>query len=152
MRLTLFALLLTLTTHAQTRVLFIGNSYTGANSLPTMVEDVASSAGYSFSNGSLTPGGATLYQHPQNTATYSAMASQTWDFIVFQAQSQEPAFPWGQVNYQTLPFADEHHYIRPRGTGLTPHQPPEPARSRMARRIPRILNTKHYWTRIMERS
>lgn len=107
MRLTLFALLLTLTTHAQTRVLFIGNSYTGANSLPTMVEDVASSAGYSFSNSSLTPGGATLYQHTQNTATYSAMAAQTWDFIVFQAQSQEPAFPWGQVNYQTLPFANE---------------------------------------------
>ena len=107
MRLTLLALLLTLATHAQTRVLFIGNSYTGANSLPTMVEDVASSAGYSFSNSSLTPGGATLYQHTQNTATYSAMAAQTWDFIVFQAQSQEPAFPWGQVNYQTLPYADE---------------------------------------------
>ena len=103
----LFLLLLTLTAHAQTRVLFIGNSYTGANSLPSMVEDVAQSAGYAFANSSLTPGGATLYQHTQNASTYSTMADQNWDFIVFQAQSQEPAFPWGQVNFQTLPYADE---------------------------------------------
>ena len=47
---------------AQTQVLFIGNSYTGHNNLPTMVENVAASLGYSFSNSSLTPGGATLYQ------------------------------------------------------------------------------------------
>lgn len=107
MRLIILALILTSSVSAQTRVLFIGNSYTGANSLPSLVEDVASSAGYSFSNTSLTPGGATLYQHTQNSATYTAMAAQNWDFIVFQAQSQEPAFPWGQVNYQTLPFADE---------------------------------------------
>ena len=107
MRLTLLTLVLSFTATAQTRVLFIGNSYTGANNLHTLVEDVASSAGYSFSNSALTPGGATLYQHTQNTSTYSAMSSQSWDFIVFQAQSQEPAFPWGQVNYQTLPYADE---------------------------------------------
>jgi len=103
----LFLLLITLSAHAQTRVLFIGNSYTGANSLPSMVEDVAQSAGYSFANTALTPGGATLYQHTQNASTYTAMANQNWDFIVFQAQSQEPAFPWGQVNFQTLPYADE---------------------------------------------
>ena len=103
----LFLLLITLSAHAQTRVLFIGNSYTGANSLPSMVEDVAQSAGYAFANTALTPGGATLYQHTQNASTYTAMANQNWDFIVFQAQSQEPAFPWGQVNFQTLPYADE---------------------------------------------
>ena len=103
----LFLLLITLSAHAQTRVLFIGNSYTGANSLPSMVEDVAQSAGYSFANTALTPGGATLYQYTQNASTYTAMANQNWDFIVFQAQSQEPAFPWGQVNFQTLPYADE---------------------------------------------
>ena len=103
----LFLLLITLSAHAQTRVLFIGNSYTGANSLPSMVEDVAQSAGFSFANTALIPGGATLYQHTQNASTYTAMANQNWDFIVFQAQSQEPAFPWGQVNFQTLPYADE---------------------------------------------
>ncbi|MGB0271842.1 MAG: hypothetical protein ACPGAJ_07995, partial [Schleiferiaceae bacterium] len=78
---------------AQTQVLFIGNSYTGYNNLATMVENVAASAGYSFSNSSLTPGGATLYQHSQNASTYNQMGSKNWDYVVIQAQSQEPSFP-----------------------------------------------------------
>ena len=92
---------------AQTQVLFIGNSYTGYNNLATMVENVAASAGYSFSNSSLTPGGATLYQHSQNASTYSQMGSKSWDYVVIQAQSQEPSFPNNQVATQTLPYADQ---------------------------------------------
>jgi hypothetical protein len=92
---------------AQTQVLFIGNSYTGYNNLATMVENVAASAGYSFSNSSLTPGGATLYQHSQNTSTYNQMGSKSWDYVVIQAQSQEPSFPNNQVATQTLPYADQ---------------------------------------------
>ena len=61
----LLATITAATSSAQTQVLFIGNSYTGYNNLATMVENVAASAGYSFSNSSLTPGGATLYQQPE---------------------------------------------------------------------------------------
>ena len=93
--------------YAQTQVLFIGNSYTGYNNLATMVENVAASAGYSFSNSSLTPGGATLYQHSQNASTYNQMGSKSWDYVVIQAQSQEPSFPNNQVATQTLPYADQ---------------------------------------------
>ena len=103
----LFLLLLTFSAHAQTQVLFIGNSYTGYNNLATMVENVAASAGYSFSNSSLTPGGATLYQHSQNASTYNQMGSKNWDYVVIQAQSQEPSFPNNQVATQTLPYADQ---------------------------------------------
>lgn len=92
---------------AQTQVLFIGNSYTGYNNLASMVENVAASAGYSFSNSSLTPGGATLYQHSQNASTYNQMGSKNWDYVVIQAQSQEPSFPNNQVATQTLPYADQ---------------------------------------------
>ena len=104
---TLFMVLASTLCSGQTKVLFIGNSYTGYNSLPTMVENVATSAGYSFSNSSLTPGGATLYQHSQNTSTYNQMASKNWDYVVIQAQSQEPSFPNNQVATQTLPYADQ---------------------------------------------
>jgi len=104
---TLFMVLASMLCSGQTKVLFIGNSYTGYNSLPTMVENVATSAGYSFSNSSLTPGGATLYQHSQNTSTYNQMASKNWDYVVIQAQSQEPSFPNNQVATQTLPYADQ---------------------------------------------
>jgi len=105
----LFIAALTIATSlsAQTQVLFIGNSYTGYNNLATMVENVAASAGYSFSNSSLTPGGATLYQHSQNASTYNQMGSKNWDYVVIQAQSQEPSFPNNQVATQTLPYADQ---------------------------------------------
>ena len=33
------------------------------------------------------------------------MNSEDWDYVVLQGQSQEPSFPYGQVNSQTLPFA-----------------------------------------------
>ena len=105
----LFLATLTVTTSlsAQTQVLFIGNSYTGYNNLATMVENVAASAGYNFSNSSLTPGGATLYQHSQNASTYNQMGSKNWDYVVIQAQSQEPSFPNNQVATGTLPYADQ---------------------------------------------
>jgi hypothetical protein len=72
-----------------------------------MVENVAASAGYNFSNSSLTPGGATLYQHSQNASTYNQMGSKNWDYVVIQAQSQEPSFPNNQVATGTLPYADQ---------------------------------------------
>ena len=49
MRKLLLVLLLTTTLNAQERVLFIGNSYTAANSLSTMVAALASSTNPEFS-------------------------------------------------------------------------------------------------------
>jgi hypothetical protein len=105
MRKLLLILLLTTTLNAQERVLFIGNSYTAANSLPTMVAAIASSANQNLACSQQTLGGATLYQHAQSNATYSKLASQSWDYVVLQAQSQEPSFPYSQFSSQTLPYA-----------------------------------------------
>ena len=107
MRKLLLALLLTTTLNAQERVLFIGNSYTAANSLSTMVAALASSTNLSLACSQQTLGGATLYQHAQSNATYSKLASQSWDYVVLQAQSQEPSFPYSQFSSQTLPYAIE---------------------------------------------
>ena len=107
MRKLLLVLLLTTTLSAQERVLFIGNSYTAANSLPTMVAALASSANQSLICSQQTLGGATFYQHAQSNATYTKLASQSWDYVVLQAQSQEPSFPFGQFQWQTLPYAIE---------------------------------------------
>ena len=98
-------ILLTYTLNAQERVLFIGNSYTAANSLPTMVAALASSANQNLACSQQTLGGATLYQHAQSNATYSKLSSQSWDYVVLQAQSQEPSFPYSQFSSQTLPYA-----------------------------------------------
>ena len=88
-------------------VLFIGNSYTYVNDLPTMVEDLASSLGDVVFKDSYAAGGATLANHAANPAVYDKINLKPWDFVVLQAQSQEPSFPDAQVDSQTLPYAEQ---------------------------------------------
>ncbi len=87
------------------RALFIGNSYMGVNNLPSMVSDLSSSLGDVLLFDSNTPGGQTCQNHAANPINYQKMAEQPWDYIILQGQSQEPSFPYGQVNTQTLPYA-----------------------------------------------
>lgn len=94
-QLTLPLLLLTATTQAQqTSVLFIGNSYVGVNDLPNTFRQVALSLGDTVVTSAQTPGGYTLYQHGNTPATLDAIASQPWDLVVMQEQSQLGALPF----------------------------------------------------------
>lgn len=86
-------------------VLFIGNSYTYYNNLPQMVANMATSFGDHINYDSNTPGGATLSNHAGNAMTYTKINSNVWDYVVLQAQSQEPSFPDSQVDTQTIPYA-----------------------------------------------
>ena len=88
-------------------VLFIGNSYTYFNNMPQLLEDIASSKGDIVYQSSQVAGGATFNYHANNAATYAAINSEPWDFVVLQAQSQEPSFPDNQVNTETLPYAEQ---------------------------------------------
>lgn len=109
LRFILLSLTLLLTSHllAQDtlRALFIGNSYMGVNNLPQMVKDLTSSLGKVLIFDSNTPGGQTFQNHAANPVNYQKMADQPWDYIILQGQSQEPSFPFNQVNTATLPFA-----------------------------------------------
>jgi hypothetical protein len=87
------------------RALFIGNSYIGVNNLPSIVSDLSSSLGDVLLFDSNTPGGQTFQNHAANPINYQKMAEQPWDYIILQGQSQEPSFPYEQVNTQTLPYA-----------------------------------------------
>lgn len=87
------------------RALFIGNSYMGVNNLPSMVSDLSTSLGDVLLIDSNTPGGQTFQNHAANPINYQKMAEQPWDYIILQGQSQEPSFPFAQVNSQSLPFA-----------------------------------------------
>ena len=90
---------------AQTNVLFIGNSYTYYNSMPTLLIQVGLSAGDTIYTESHTPGGAQIQQHAANPTVYSKIKSRKWDYVVIQCQSQEPSFPDGQVASGVLPHA-----------------------------------------------
>ncbi len=81
----------------QTDVLFIGNSYTTANDLPSMFRQIALSLGDTVSTGMQAPGGYTLMDHLYAPATQSAIASQQWDYVVLQEQSQYGAMPMGNT-------------------------------------------------------
>ena len=87
------------------RALFIGNSYMGVNNLPQLVQDLSSSLGDVLVYDSNTPGGQTFQMQAANPVNYQKMAAQEWDYIILQGQSQEPSFPFEQVNSQTLPYA-----------------------------------------------
>jgi len=74
-------------------VLFVGNSYIGFNNLPGMFAELAASLGHPVTTGVQAPGGYTLIQHSTNASTLNAIASQPWDFVVLQEQSQLGALP-----------------------------------------------------------
>ena len=77
-------------------VLFIGNSYTAANSLPDLFADVAESAGFARpAVKAYTPGGKTLGGHLSDARTRSLIhdgpaVGQQWDVVVLQEQSEMP--------------------------------------------------------------
>ncbi len=87
------------------KVLFIGNSYTYVNNLPQLLSDLASSANDSVSFDSNTPGGSNFQSHTVNSTTMQKISSQNWDYVVLQAQSQEPAADPTTVQNNTYPFA-----------------------------------------------
>src|ERR1700733_328099 len=74
-----------------TRVLFIGDSYTYVNDLPTTFADLAWSAGYRVDAVTLANGGESLAGHVADPATSSTISSGSWNWVVLQDQSEDPA-------------------------------------------------------------
>jgi hypothetical protein len=92
---------------AQTKsVLWLGNSYTAVNNLPDLVYQLALSGGDTLVYDSNTPGGYTLEDHWNSLTTQYAINQQPWDYVVLQAQSQEPSLDSTFVANWVLPYAD----------------------------------------------
>ncbi len=92
--------------HAQSKkVLFIGNSYIYTNNLPQVFQNLALANGDSIVYDSNTLGGYTLQMHSQDATTISKIYSQPWDYVIIQAQSQEPSFDTAYVAANVMPYA-----------------------------------------------
>jgi hypothetical protein len=104
----LCVLLFTNTIFAQQtiRAFFAGNSYTAANNLPQLISNAALSAGDTLQFSSNLMGGATLQGHAGNANTLEPIQVGSWDYVILQAQSQEPSFPIAQVQANTFPYAE----------------------------------------------
>ncbi len=76
---------------APLKVLFIGNSYTAFNDLPTMIVGMADVAGgRKIVTDRLLAGGATLERHLNKTGAVQKLTEQKWDVVVLQEQSLRP--------------------------------------------------------------
>ncbi|MCK5856491.1 MAG: T9SS type A sorting domain-containing protein, partial [Bacteroidales bacterium] len=106
-KLTFFILLLNSNLFAQStkHVLFLGNSYTAANNLASIVASLALSTNDSLVYSTNTPGGYTLQAHSTNSASLALIQQGTWDYVVLQEQSQIPSWPISQVNTDMFPYA-----------------------------------------------
>lgn len=92
--------------HAEKRkILFLGNSYTYVNDLPNTLKQLALSLGDTLEIDSYCPGGASLQSLYNDANTLAKIQIVGWDYVVLQAQSQEPSFSPAQVQTDTYPFA-----------------------------------------------
>lgn len=87
------------------KVLFIGNSYTYTNAMPTMLSNFATAKGDTLVFDESDPGGYTFEQHSTYAPTITKIFSQQWDLVTLQEQSQRPSFPPTQVEVEVYPFA-----------------------------------------------
>ena len=87
------------------KVLFIGNSYTSVNDLPSLTFQVTKSTGDSMIYSSNAPGGYTFNQHSANATTIELINQGGWNYVVLQEQSQYPSFPIQQVQNEVFPYA-----------------------------------------------
>jgi hypothetical protein len=74
------------------RILFIGNSYTSRNDMPTLLARVAAQSGVSRPVEGLVVafGGASLAAHWNKGVAQALLAEQTWNAVVLQDQSTRP--------------------------------------------------------------
>ncbi|MEI7555066.1 hypothetical protein [Candidatus Chlorohelix sp.] len=76
-------------------ILFLGNSYTSNNSLPTLFQNIADSAGYDRpAVSAYTPGGYTFNLFLADPAAQALIKSgeKQWEVVILQEQSEIPAY------------------------------------------------------------
>ncbi len=90
----------------ETKVLFLGNSYTAQNELAILFRNLAADRGRQVTDAKHTPGGNTLGepqagngQHSTNPTSLAMIASEAWDYVVLQEQSTTPTIPFKRDNF-----------------------------------------------------
>lgn len=91
----------------ETSVLFIGNSFTFMNGMPSLFQQIATAKGHTVFVDSVVEGGKNLAYHAGRAETYAMIQSRKWDYVVVQGHSNELAQPDSKVEQLTLPFAKQ---------------------------------------------
>ena len=80
------------------RVLFIGNSYTYTNDMPSMFAALARAAGRSAQVDLSAQGGYLLIQHTNYAPTLAKISQGNWDYVILQEHSQVPTIDYYRRN------------------------------------------------------
>jgi len=88
------------------RVLFVGNSYTYVNDLPSRIAALSAQMGCELKWKEATAPGARFSTHVQSTDTQTLL-SESWDVVILQNQSQEPSWAEPSFTANSLPYAQQ---------------------------------------------
>lgn len=91
----------------KTKILFIGNSYTYRNDMPTIFKEIAISKGKKVFVEACTLGKATLYIHSNRFAVRNAINSQDWDYVIVQGSSRDFINDDSLIKRKTLPALEK---------------------------------------------
>jgi hypothetical protein len=91
----------------QTKVLFIGNSYTYRNEMPDIFEHIAISKGKNIFVQSCTKGRATFLIQSKRNAVYDAIDDQKWDYVIVQGASRDLIQDREYIEEYTLPALEK---------------------------------------------
>lgn len=111
----IIAMIIPISLHAQKHVnendtiniLWIGNSYTFYNDLPTMTKEIAEDVGIIINNTTVLKGGQRLSGHLKNPVLHEQLTKGEWDYVVIQELSTTPAYSSKYVMEHIYPYASE---------------------------------------------
>ena len=89
------------------KVLFIGNSYTQMNQMPTLLKKIIDKSGNNAIVEESTEPGASFKIHSERTEMYNKINSRKWDYIVLQGYSRELTFDNNYIDTATVPFLNK---------------------------------------------
>lgn len=87
----------------QTKILFIGNSYTYENEMPDIFEHIAISKGKKVFVESVTKGKAKLVDQAKRQQVFNAIAHEKWDYVIIQGYSRDFLASEETLRDSTLP-------------------------------------------------
>ncbi|MDX2359875.1 MAG: PKD domain-containing protein [Crocinitomicaceae bacterium] len=93
--------------HAQTeatKILFIGNSYTHMNNMPSMFDKFAQAEGRNVLVQKSTHSGYCFREHAEREDMYEDINSQKWDYVVLQGYSREFSHTPEYIDSATVPY------------------------------------------------
>lgn len=88
-------------------VLFIGNSYTHYNNMPSVFEDIAESRGQKINVEMNARSSHTFKMHSERPEMYEHIKSKKWDYIILQGFSRELSHSVEHLDSATVPYVKQ---------------------------------------------